>query len=189
MVTQNYIKWGLIILTVIGLGVFLLNIVGKLFIQEITQEVFIKEESEKIFGVDIGKEAPHWELLDLEGNSFTLSNFLGEPLVLTFWASWNSISADQIKIFDEYLTQNKETVFKIVSINNQEDKSIVLNFIQRGGYKVPVLLDETGKVGELYKIKSLPVTYFLDKDGVIRDVYIGVLSERMLLEKAQQIIR
>ena len=186
---QNYIKLGLIILAVIYLGIFLLNIVGKLFIQEIVQEVIVEEGEGKVFGINIGEKAPHWELLDIESNTMTLSDFFGKPLIVTFWASWNSMSTDQIKIFDEYLSQNDETIFKIVSINNQEDKSIVSNFIRRGGYQVRVLLDETGEVGELYKARTLPITYFLDKNGIIEDVFTGVLSQELLAEKTQKIIR
>ncbi len=150
----------------------------------------IEQTEQRAFGIDIEQEAPHWELLDLEGNTVTLSDFLGKPFVLTFWTSWNSMAADQIKIFDEYLSQqNPETIFKIVSINNQEDKSIVSNFIQRGGYQVRTLLDETGEVGELYRVRTLPITYFLDKNGIIKEVFVGVLSEQMLTEKVQKIIR
>lgn len=189
MMAKNYIKWALVILVVISLGVFLLSIVGKRFIQEMVQEVTIGEEGGKVFGINIDEEAPHWNLLDIEGNTITLSDFLGKPFIVTFWASWNSMSTDQIKIFDEYLSHNGETILKIVSINNQEDKSVVSNFIRRGGYQVRVLLDETGEVGELYKVRMLPITYFLNKNGIIRDVFIGVLSEGMLAEKTQKIIR
>lgn len=186
---QNYIKWTLVILAVICLGVFLLSIVGKLFIQEIVQEVAVEKGEGKVFGLNIDEEAPHWELLDLEGNTIVLSDFLGKPFVVTFWASWNSMSTDQIKIFDEHLAQSGETIFRIVTINNQEDKSVVSSFIRRGGYQVRVLLDETGEVGELYKVRTLPITYFLDKNGIIKDVFTGVLSQELLVEKSQKIIR
>ncbi len=189
MKAQNYLKWGLIVSGIIILGIFLLNTVGQRFIQEIIQEVSIEEEERKSFGVSIGQEAPHWELLDLEDNTVTLSDFLGEPFIITFWTSWNSISADQLTIFDKYLSQNPDILFKIISINSQEDKSIVSSFIQRGGYQVPTLLDETGEIGELYKVRTLPLTYFLDKEGVIRDVFGDILSEQMLMEKVQKIIR
>ena len=186
---RNYAKWSLVVLIIIAFGIFLLSMIGESFIQEIVQEVVIEEAERKVFGINIGQEAPHWELSDLEDNTTTLSDFLGKPLIVTFWTTWNPMSADQIKIFDEYLSQNDKGIFKIISINNQEDKSIVLNFIQRGGYEVPVLLDETGKVGELYKVRTLPITYFLDKNGIIKDVFAGALSEEMLTEKVQKIIR
>ena len=38
-------------------------------------------------------------------------------------------------------------------------------------------------------VRTLPITYFLDKDGIVQDVFAGALSQEMLTEKAQQIIR
>ena len=90
---------------------------------------------------------------------------------------------------DDYLSENGENLFKIITINNQEDRSTVFNFIERGGYKIRVLLDQSGQAGESYKIKTLPTTYFLDKAGVIKDVFVGVLSERMLVDKVEKTLK
>jgi len=173
-----------------ALGLFLLFFIGQSVVEEVVQEVVIEDMGEKkSFGINIGDKAPHFELRDLEGNKNTLTNFLGEPLIITLWTTWNPLSADQIKIFDEYIARDTKPLFSIVTINNQEDKSIAENFIRRGGYKIEVLLDEDGAVGELYKVTTLPLTYFIDKDGVIQDAFTGILSERMLLEKAEKIVR
>lgn len=189
MISKDYPKWGLIILVFVILGIFLLNVVGELFIQEIIQEVAFEEGEKEVFDIDIDKKAPHWELLNLESETVKLSDFLVDPVVVTFWTSWNLMSADQIQIFDQYLSENDESLFKIVAINNQEDKSIVSNFIKRGKYEVRVLLDETGEVGELYNVRTLPLTYFIDKEGIVRDVFSGVLSKEMLVEKIEKLIR
>ena len=52
-----------------------------------------------------------------------------------------------------------------------------------------MLLDEDGAVGELYMVRTLPLTYFIDKEGVIQDAFTGILSEKMLLEKSEKIIQ
>jgi len=174
----------------IVVAVILLSVTGRFFIGEIIQEVEISGEAEKtIETLEIGKKAPFWSLPSLSSSKNTLVDFFGKPIVLTFWASWNPLAVDQIKIFDEYLSGNTDQLFEIISINNQEDKSIVSNFIRRGGYEISVLLDERGIVGELYDIKNLPTTYFIDADGVVQDVFVGVLSKDMLEERVQQIIR
>lgn len=186
--SKNYITLAVIIVVVLVFGIFLLNAMGQLFISEIVQEVVVEEVSGEVVGIDINKKAPHWELAGLAVDKVALSDFLGEPLVLTFWTTWNPKAADQIKIFDEYLSQNNETIFKIVAINSQEDKSVVSSFMRRGEYQVKVLLDESGAVGELYKARNLPITFFLDREGIVRDIFIGVLSEKALLEKVEAII-
>jgi len=187
---KRYIIWTSVVLATVVLGAFLLAIVGQSLVQEATQEVSIEDmEEKKSFGINIGDKAPHFELMDIEGDTNVLSDFLGKPFTITFWTSWNPVSADQIKIFDEYIAKDTKLFFSIITINNQEDKSIVGSFFRRGGYKVKVLLDEDGAVGEFYKVQTLPLTYFIDKDGVIQDVFVGILSEKMLLEKSEKIIR
>ena len=186
---SSRLKWGLIAIGVTGIGIVLLSVAGRLFIQEVVQEITIEETARTDFGIEIGTTAPHWELPDLAGNSVPLEDFLGEPLVLTFWTTWNSMAVDQVSIFDMYLARFGSQLFTIVAVNNQEDESVVANFVRRGGYSVRVLLDETGEIGEIYNAKHLPVTYFLDRDGIIRNVFVGVLSEEMLVERAKAILR
>jgi len=184
-----HIKLILITIFLVILGIFALNLIAKIFVQEIAQEVVVEETETPLSHPDINKIAPQFELLDLSGGKVKLSDFLESPLILVFWTTWNLISADQIKILDDYLIKNDEDLFKIITINNQEDRSTVSSFIERGGYKIRVLLDQNGQVGESYNIKTLPITYFLDKDGIIKDIFIGALSEKMLVDKIEKILK
>jgi peroxiredoxin len=184
-----YIKRILITIGIVVLIFLILQLVGNIFIKEIVQEVIPKTYQNENVIAGLNKEAPFFELSDLDGNKIKLSDYLGSPLVITFWTTWNQTSADQIKIFDEILSKNKSLLFKILTIDNQEDKSIVSNFIKRGGYKLLVLLDESGAIGEFYQARNLPVTYFVDKNGVVKDIFVGVLNEKMLVDKSGEIIR
>jgi peroxiredoxin len=182
-----YIRRILITIGVIAVLFLVLRLLGNVFITEIVQEV-APDTYNGSATANIGEKAPFFELTDLNGNKVKLSDYIGFPTVITFWAAWNQVSADQVKIFDDVLLKNDNLLFKVITVNNQEDESVVRNFIKRGGYKIPVLLDEKGMIGELYKTRNLPATYFLDKNGVIRDVVVGILNEKMLIDKSEQII-
>lgn len=184
-----YVKRILITAGIIVLIFLILKAAGSFFIKGITQEVSVKTYGTENISADLNKEAPFFELPDLNGNTVKLSDFFGAPLVVIFWTTWNAPAADQIKIFDDYLAKNPKALFKIVAINNQEDRSVVSNFIKRGGYQLSVLLDEKGATGELYRARNLPVSYFLDKNGVIKDFFVGVLNEKTLVDKSERIIR
>jgi peroxiredoxin len=183
-----YIKRILIVIGAIVIMFFVLHFAGNIFIKEIVQNVAPKTYENKNTAVELDKEAPFFELPDLSGNKVKLSDYLGSPLVITFWAAWNQTSADQIGILDDILSKNKSMLFKVITVNNQEDKSAVQSFVKRGGYKLNVLLDEKGAIGELYQAINLPVSYFLDKDGAIKDIFVGVLNEKMLIDKSEAII-
>ncbi|MFA4890604.1 MAG: TlpA disulfide reductase family protein [Candidatus Paceibacterota bacterium] len=184
-----YLKRILIGVGVVVLIFFVLKIAGSFFIKGIVQEVSVKTYGTESVSADLNKEAPFFELADLNGNIVKLSDFSGAPLVVLFWTTWNAQAADQIKILDDYLAKNSKALFRVVAVNNQEDRSAVSNFIKRGGYQLSVLLDEKGATGELYRARNLPASYFLDKNGVIKDIFVGVLNEKALVDKSEKIIR
>ncbi len=139
----------------------------------------------------LNKQAPFFDLADNLGSRVKLSQFINTPVVLVFWATWNKESADQVKIIDDFIHngKNQASLVKFIAINSQEDPSLVKSFIRRGGYNVSFALDTSGEMSERYNIKSLPTAYFINKDGVISDIYVGVLSERMFVDKIEQLLR
>lgn len=178
-------------------GIFLLSRVGDSFISEVVQQSPTEESSVPVSGVSgantevhksTSKPAPYFKLSDLKSASIQSTDFLGTPIIVTFWTTWNLASADQIKIFHEFITERKEELFKIITISSQEDKSAVSSFIKRGAYTVEVLLDEDGEATEAYKARNLPVTYFINKHGIVVDTFVGTLSKAMLIEKAEKIL-
>ena len=182
-----------IIFTIIfaAAGFLLLNFAGGIFIKEVTQEILIAEPSAAIEAEDVvGKKAPFWDLPDLNGDRILLTDFVGKPLVLTFWTTWNELSADQFAILNKlYSEPGFGKIFNIVAINNQEPKGKVFNFVSRGGYIMPVLLDELGVVGQNYELHQTPTTYFIDKNGQIGEVFVGILDEKSIVDKVEKIIK
>jgi peroxiredoxin len=186
---MKYLKWILIIAVLPVMMVVVLYFVGGNFIKETTVDVDLEHQGSDVVSADLNKQSPFFELADLDGNTVKISDFVGTPLVVVFWTTWNTASVDQIKIMDDYLSKDPSGSFKIIAIDSQEDKSIVAGFVKRGGYGIKILLDETGAVGDLYGARNMPTTYFVDKQGVILDKYVGVLSEQMIQDKAEKIIR
>ena len=178
-------KSAAVMLVILIAGMMALNLLGGFFVREVIQEPMLVESLETVSGTDLERSVPYFELLDLEGNKIKSSDFLGTPAVLTFWTTWNVAAADQVKIFDDYLRKDSRNLFNVIAISSQEDRSVVANFISRGGYEIKVLLDESGAITETYQAWNLPTTYFLDERGILREVFIGILSEKQLVEKAE----
>lgn len=181
-----------IAVTVIALvvGVMFLRFAGDIFIREVTQEVSFDSEMtrERETSAIIGRKAPVFSLSDLEGEEVKLSDFLGKPVFIIFWTTWNSGAADEISILDQYDAANGEALFSVVAVNSQEDASVVSQFMRRGGYRVRVLVDETGAAGEAYGARNLPATYLLDSNGVIRDIRIGVAGKSELEAMFEKVV-
>ncbi len=138
----------------------------------------------------LDKRAPYFDLPNLSGSRTTLSDFENQPTLLVFWSTGNSEAADQIKILDDYVAKRTgDSLVKIVTISTQEEKSAVASFMRRGGYGATVLVDGSGSVGESYNIKNLPTLYFLDREGIVRSVHAGLMSEAAIATEVETILR
>lgn len=190
---MKYLKWTIISIGVLIILFAVLYFTGRFFIPETIMELPLAQEKQEIApAIGLPKAAPYFELPDLEGKVVKLSDFRGSALAVVFWTTWNRNASDQIKILDDYLAKNsggEKSFFKIIAVNSQEDKNAVSNFIRRGAYKVPVLLDENGEITEVYGARVLPAAYFIDKNGTLQDVYFGIAAESTLVDKSAQISR
>lgn len=169
------------------IGFLVIFFAGDALVSEITQEASISKGA--VVGLADGEQAPVWELEALGGGTRALYDYEGQPLVLVFWASWNPRALDQVTTIDTLLRTKKETLPAVfLAVSSQESESAVVNVAMRGNYTLPILLDETGLVSERYEVSTLPTTYFIDKAGVIRDVFVGVLNEEELRSHTEALL-
>jgi len=138
----------------------------------------------------LNNKAPSFNLQDNLGNRVMSSAYIDTPHIIVFWATYNEDSLNQLKVLDDYISGgNYNKLVSFLAINSQEEPSIVKNFIRRSGYGVPFALDITGDVSNSYGVKSLPVIYFIDRDGIVRDVYNGVLSSDEISNRIEQLLK
>ena len=187
---HKYIKV-IAITAFIIVGLFLLlYFVGNNFISKISPDMQVSSDKKGNNKIEVGLDAPYFDLPSISGGKINSQDTKNEPLVLTFWSTWNTESVDQIEIIDNYLSKQKtESQVRILSIDSQEAKSTALNVIRRGGYKLEVLSDESGEVSNNFGVKTLPTTFFIDKDGKIVEIFVGTMSETELVDKIENIIR
>ncbi len=172
---KKILKSFIVLALFILIGLIFLNFAGHMLIQEISQPLF----SEDIIAVNSSSEeekAPYFEIYNPNGKFVKLSDYHGKPLVLVFWSIWSKESVDIMGLLGN---SNKlsENIFSVLFVNVQDNKSEVENFLKRGGFRdgdFPI--DTTGYVSELYGVKSLPSVYFIDKDGYLREKYIGIMN-------------
>ncbi|WP_163102198.1 redoxin domain-containing protein [Peribacillus alkalitolerans] len=125
-------------------------------------------------GLKIGKDAPDFELQTLDGQKVSLSDLKGKKVMLNFWATWCPPCKAEMPEMEEFQQQlSKDEVILAVNIDPQND---VEGFIDSMGVTFPIALDEDGEVNKMYKILTIPTTYFIDSDGVIQGKFIGAMS-------------
>jgi peroxiredoxin len=122
---------------------------------------------------EIGKAASGFQLTDIDGQSISLSDFRGEPVLLNFWATWCGPCRMEMPYIQEVYDERSEPGLVILAINIGESLTTVEEFMRDYNLSFPVLLDMKGNVAGKYNITGIPATYFIDSDGIIRDMQIG----------------
>ena len=129
-----------------------------------------------------GTAAPKLTLPNLNNEDVSLSALKGNQVLLSFISPWSSLSLEQAAILSETSTTLSETQ-RMVVVSLQESIASTETFMKRGNYKFQVLVDKDGQTAANYKITLLPQHFFIDKDGNVREVYVGVLSKSEILKK------
>jgi len=134
-------------------------------------------------GLDIGNQAPDFILKSLEGNNVQLSSFRNKKaVVVNFWATWCPPCREEMPAFEEIFLKNKDKLV-ILGVDLQEKEETIKEFLLEIPVTYPLLLDPDKEVKELYNVFTQPVTYFIDKSGIIIDKKFGPLIPQEIEDK------
>jgi len=148
-------------------------------------EIFL--EGELSPAPKVGFPAPLFTLSDLEGNEVSLADLRGKAVVINFWAAecppCRAEIPDLQAVYQKYRDQGVEFIGLDLLVYPGENPEGVASYVNRTGLTYMVLLDEDASVSRAYSLTALPTTYFLDRDGIIRDKRFGAMSEKEIEER------
>ncbi len=102
--------------------------------------------------------------------------------MLNFWATWCGPCEIEMPLLQARYERYRQDGFSVLAVNFDEPQELVTAYGQDHGLSFPLLLDPGGEIQQLYRIRGYPSTYLLDRDGVIRDIHIGLLTENRMDE-------
>ena len=136
--------------------------------------------------------APDFTLETLQGEKITLSHLRGKIVVVNFWATWCLPCRKETPALEKAYEQYKDSGMVILGVNltDQDSVSEVESFVQEFKLSYPILLDQDGNISNLYQIQGLPMTFFINREGIIRTVVVGgPMSETFIRSKVETLLK
>ncbi len=122
----------------------------------------------------IGDEAPDFRLHDLEGAVVSLSQFRGKVVLLNFWATWCGPCRIEMPAMERLYRSLSRRDFEILAVSTDPLGSAVTRpFQQQMGLTFPIVHDPDMRVGVTYGVRTLPLSFMVDRQGVIRKKIFG----------------
>jgi len=125
-----------------------------------------------------GKPSPNFELVDIKGNKYKLSDHRGKTVMVVFWATWCPPCREEIPGLIELRKNTGEEKLGIVAISF-EDAAVVKDFVEKTGINYTIAVTTMGSLPSPFNnINAFPTTFYVDKNGVIRLVSEGLVEAK-----------
>ena len=131
-----------------------------------------------------GFAAPDFTLADPQGQRYTLSSLRGKAVLINIWATWCPPCQAEMPALETYYRQYQGQGLVVLGVNatSQDYPLDIVPFTQKYSLTFPILLDETGDLARKYELRSLPSSYFIDRNGSVAEVVIGGPMSGALLQ-------
>jgi cytochrome c biogenesis protein CcmG, thiol:disulfide interchange protein DsbE len=134
-----------------------------------------------------GSPAISFELKSLDGKPVALANFRGKPVVMNFFASWCDPCREEMPLINELASKGETDGYSVLGIAVEDGRAAVTEFAKETKLVFPIALDLNSTVKRAYRIFGPPATFFIDGQGIIRDVVLGPLTAERAREAMKRI--
>jgi thiol-disulfide isomerase/thioredoxin len=134
-----------------------------------------------------GHPAPDITVTTLDGAPLALTDLRGKAVVLNFWATWCPPCQAEMPELQAAHQAYAPGGLVVLAVNQGEDAATVSAFLQERGLDFPVALDTQSEASMSYLVNSLPTTFFIDRNGVIRESIVGQMNAATLKQRLRSI--
>ncbi len=136
-----------------------------------------------------GSPAPEFSLLDISGNRVSSSRFLGKPVVINFFATWCPPCREEVPGFVEVHRKYRDRGLELVGISLDTDtRENLPRFIASNRIEYRILFGDLSTARAYGGVTSLPTTFFIGKDGIIRNVHVGYLDRDLFDQEVRKLL-
>jgi peroxiredoxin len=121
-----------------------------------------------------GEPAPNFQLRDMNGRTVSLSDLRGKVVLLNFWATWCGPCRVEMPAMQRLYRAYDRKDFEILAVSTDaQGASVTRPFQQENQLTFPILHDADFRVGLSYGARTLPMTFMVDRQGIVRHHIFG----------------
>jgi cytochrome c biogenesis protein CcmG/thiol:disulfide interchange protein DsbE len=136
----------------------------------------------------VGEPAPRLVVPQVGGGMVDLAALRGKPVWVNFMATWCPSCKDEFPLMNGFATKYADDGLIVLAIDVKEEEGVVAPFAQELGATFPLGLDGDGAASEAWDAIALPVHFWVDADGIIRDGALGGIGPDVMASGLRTIL-
>jgi cytochrome c biogenesis protein CcmG/thiol:disulfide interchange protein DsbE len=136
----------------------------------------------------VGEPAPPLVVPQVGGGTIDLAALRGKPVWVNFMATWCPPCQDEFPLMNGFAARYADDGLVVVAIDVEEEEGQVAAFAQGLGATFPLGLDADGRVADAWDAVALPVHFWVDAEGIVRDGSLGGIGPDIMAAGLQTIL-
>jgi len=124
----------------------------------------------------VGQPPPDFKATLVDGTPVSLSQYAGQPVWLTFGATWCGDCRSEAPDLEATYEKYKDAGLVVLAVNIDEGAAAVTDYATRVGLTYPAIADSDTTIASRYRIMGIPTHYFIGRDGTIQEIRLGGLQ-------------
>jgi thiol-disulfide isomerase/thioredoxin len=140
-----------------------------------------------VVGLAVGDQAPPLQVTLLDGSVMNTSDFLGKPMWINFMATWCPQCQDELPMMEDYAHLLGDEM-NILVVDVGENRDTVKSFMKSFKFTLPVGVDDDGSVQQTWGAYALPIHYWLDEQGIVREIVYGGAPPEIFIQAITDVV-
>jgi cytochrome c biogenesis protein CcmG/thiol:disulfide interchange protein DsbE len=129
---------------------------------------------------EIGGPAQDFTATTVDGKKVSLGEYKGQPVWLTFGASWCAACKAEAPDIEAAYQKHKAEGLVVLFVSISEDSATVKDYTDRIGLTFPQIADPDTRIASAYRVNGIPAHFFIDASGILQVMKTGGLSPEQM---------
>ena len=136
----------------------------------------------------VGQAAPALVVPQVGGGTIDLASLHGKPVWINFMATWCPSCQDEFPLMNGFAARYGLAGLVIVAVDVKEEEGAVAAFADQLDATFPLGLDSNGAAAASWDAVALPVHFWIDAEGIVRDGALGGIGPDVMAKSLQTIL-